>query len=95
MEQGSRSPSGWRGRLALADLRWIWVAVIALVIFGAFVLWWPKSEHSVHAMCRREYDRSVTLADTQRVDHMLPLSTDPRFSNMNTSCGLLRAAGKL
>jgi hypothetical protein len=47
MGKGPWSPSGLRGRLALADLRWIWVAVLALVIVGGFLLWWPKSEHTV------------------------------------------------
>jgi hypothetical protein len=95
MGKGPRSPSGLRGRLALADLRWIWVAVLALVIVGGFLLWWPKSEHTVEAICRRHYDRALTLADTLRVDGTRPLSRDPIFSDASTGCGVLRQTGKL
>ena len=95
MAKSSRSPSGLRGRLALADLRWIWVAAIALVIVGGFVLWWPKSEQTVEAICRRQYEGALTPADTQGVDQTRPLSRDPRFTDASTSCGVLREAGKL
>jgi transposase len=81
--------------LALADLRWIGVAVIALVLVGAFLLLWPKSEQTVVALCRGQYDKALTLADTQRVDDVRPLSRDPRFTNASSSCGFLRQAGRL
>ena len=89
------SPSGLRGRLALADLRWMWVAIVALIIIGGFLLWWPRSEHTVEAICRQRYERALTLADTLRVDGTRPLSRDPRFTDASTSCGILRQTGKL
>ena len=95
MAKRSRSPSGLRGRLALADLRWMWVAAIALVLVGGFLLLWPKSEQTVEALCRRQYERALTLADTQSIDDLRPLSRDPRFTNVSSSCGVLRRTGKL
>jgi hypothetical protein len=95
MAKELRSPGGVSGRLALADLRWMWVAAIALVLVGGFLLWWPKSEQTVEALCRRQYERALTLADTQSIDGTRPLSRDPRFTKGSTSCGVLRHAGKL
>ena len=91
----SRSPEGWRGRLALADLRWLWAALIALVIFGGYVLLWPKYQRAVEAICRQEYAHDATAADTLRTDVMRPVVQDPKFSDRSATCGLLRHAGKL
>jgi hypothetical protein len=95
MGRPPRSRTGFRDRLALADLGWIWVALIALVLVGGFVLWWPKSEQTVEAICRQRYERATTLADTLGVDGTRPLSRDPRFTDASTSCGVLRQTGKL
>jgi hypothetical protein len=94
-QMGLRSPEGWRGRLALADLRWVWAAIIALVIFGAYVLLWPTYERTLEAVCRDQYARARTAADTQGVDGVLPLVQDPKFAKRSISCGTLRRAGKL
>jgi hypothetical protein len=91
----SRSPEGWRGRLALADLRWIWVALIALFIFGGLVLLWPKYQQTLEAVCRDEYARDKTAADTLVTDGIRPLVRNPKFSGQSVRCGVLRQAGKL
>jgi len=92
---GLRSPEGWRGRLALADLRWVWAAAIALVIFGAYALLWPKYERTLAAVCRDLYAGTRTAVDTQDVDGVLPLVRDPKFAGQSISCGTLRRTGKL
>ena len=89
------SPEGWRGRLAIADLRWIWAALIALVIFGGYVLLWPKYQQTIEAVCRDEYGRDKTVGDSLATDGMRPLVQDPKFSDRSVSCGVLRRAGKL
>jgi hypothetical protein len=90
-----RSPEGWRGRLALADLRWIWLVVIALSIYGAYVLLWPRYQQTVEALCRQEYAGDRTAADSSRTDGVRPLVQDPKFVDRGVSCGVLRQAGKL
>jgi hypothetical protein len=92
---GTRSPEGWRGRLALADMRWVLAAVIALVLYGAYVLLWPKYEQALEAVCRDQYARALTAADTQGTDGLLPLVNDPKSGRLGISCGTLRRAGKL
>ena len=91
----SQFPEGWRGRLALADLRWVWAALIAVVIFGGFVLLWPKYQQAIQAVCRHEYQGDKTAADSLATDGMRPLMRDPKFADRSVSCGVLRRAGKL
>jgi hypothetical protein len=90
-----RSPEGWRGRLALADLRWVWPGLIALIIFGALVLFWPTYEKTLDAVCRDQYARAQTAAETLGVDGLLPLVQDPKFAKQSVTCGTLRKAGRL
>jgi hypothetical protein len=90
-----RFPEGWRGRLALADLRWVWVVLIALTIYGAYVLLWPRYHHAVEAFCRNEYALDRTAADSTMTDAVRPLVQDPKFVDRAVSCGVLREAGKL
>ncbi len=89
------SPEGWRDRLALADLRWLWAALIALAVFGAFVLLWPKYHQTVEALCRNEYAQDETPADTAMTDALRPLVQDPKFVDRGVTCGVLRHTGKL
>jgi hypothetical protein len=90
-----RSPEGWRGRLALADLRWVWASLIAFIIFGALVLFWPTYERTLDAVCRDHYARAGTAAETLAVDGLLPLVRDPKFTKQSVTCGTLRKAGRL
>ena len=91
----ARSPDGWRSHIALADLRWIWAALIALVIFGGFVLLWPNYRKALGAVCRDEYARDKTAGDTLATDGLRPLVRSPKFANQSVSCGVLRQTGKL
>ena len=91
----ARSPEGWRGRLALADLRWMWAGLIALVVFGALVLFWPTYEKTLDAVCRDHYARARTAAESLSVDGLLPLVQDPKFAKQSVTCGTLRTAGRL
>ncbi len=90
-----RSPEGLRGRLALADLRWMWAGLIALVIFGALILFWPTYEKTLDAVCRDHYARATTAAESLAVDGLLPLVQDPKFAKQSVTCGTLRKAGRL
>jgi hypothetical protein len=90
-----RSPEGLRGRLALADIRWVWAGLIALVIFGAVVFLWPTYEKTLDAVCRDHYARAQTAVETLGVDGLLPLVRDPKFAKQSVTCGTLRKAGRL
>ena len=90
-----RSPTGLRGQLALADFRWMWAGLIALVICGALILLWPTYEKTLDGVCRDHYARATTAAESLGVDGHLPLVQDPKFAKQSVTCGTLRKAGRL
>ena len=85
-------PLPWTERLREWAWPWFPVFAVSVVIFLAFLYFFPFQERAERRECKRLYDTARTLSDTMRVDGTVPFN---EVGKSGIKCAERRRLGQL